>query len=64
MKNKLYQLWEQLKGYDYSKTRVNEYDEIEYYIDDYDEWMTEEDAQEQRDEEGYWNEQVEEWADD
>lgn len=49
-----------IKGIEYSATRYNEDREKEYYIDDFDEWMTADEIQERKDEIGYW----EEWAED
>lgn len=53
-----------IRGKEYSSVRTNEFGEREYYIDQYDEWMTKEEVQEQNDEEGYWEEQAGEWEDD
>ena len=33
-----------IKGMEYSDTRYNEYDEKEYFIDDWDDWFTAEEA--------------------
>ena len=42
-------------GMEYSDTQVNEYEETEYYIDEWDEWCTKEDIKESLKEMNYWN---------
>lgn len=43
-----------IKGFEYSKTRMNEDGEREYYIDAWDEWYTIEDLKEAADEISLW----------
>lgn len=43
-----------IKGVEYSDTRINEYDEKEYYIDDWNGWYTKEEVKEELDEQSYW----------
>ena len=44
-----------IQGREYSDTRFNEdIQEFEYYIDEWDEWKTEEEIEEQNEEEDYW----------
>jgi hypothetical protein len=45
---------ETIKGFEYSKTRMNEDGEREYYIDAWDEWYTIDDLKETADEISYW----------
>ncbi len=44
-----------IHGREYSDKRFNEdLQEYEYYIDEWDEWKTEEEVEEQNEEEDYW----------
>ncbi len=45
-----------IKGLDYSGTRENEYGQTEYYIDDYNDWMTKDDLEDKVSEDDYWDE--------
>lgn len=42
-------------GVEYSDTQINEYDEKEYYIDDWNDWYTKEEIRETLEEMDYWN---------
>lgn len=53
-----------IRGREYSDTDRNEYGDKIYYIDDFDEWMTAAEVQEQNEEENYWFDQADEWGAD
>lgn len=46
---------DEIYGFEYSGTRRNEYNEIEYYIDG--DWYTKEEVKEMAEEISYWNDE-------